>query len=196
MILKTFLSEIVYGGNDGIITTFAIVSGFVGANSSPEAIPLGIGVVLLFGMANLLADAFSMGIGNYLSQRAELELSTQDVSDVKKELSKKFSTDDVEMILKTVGNQQRKKTPLLSGIATFTSFTIFGVIPLLPYFLSALQHDVKAIFSAILVVFALSMLGYLKSFILKSSPLRSVLETVLIGGLAACLAFMVGVLLV
>ena len=68
------LKEIVYGGLDGIITTFAVVSGFSGAallgaggNGEMYAITL----VLIFGLANLLADGVSMGLGDFLSTRSE-----------------------------------------------------------------------------------------------------------------------------
>ena len=70
------LREIVYGGLDGIITTFAVVAGFYGAsalqNSNDLSLPLT--VVLLFGFANLLADGVSMGVGDFLSTRAEQKL--------------------------------------------------------------------------------------------------------------------------
>ncbi len=71
--LKKYLPEIVYGGNDGIVTTFAVVSGFLGAEAGQSAL-LGSGaVVLLFGLANLFADAASMGLGNFLSERSRNE---------------------------------------------------------------------------------------------------------------------------
>jgi len=69
-ILKNYLKEIVYGGNDGIITTFAVVSGFTGAVGNVDA-SLGASVVILFGLANLFADATSMGLGDFLSLRSE-----------------------------------------------------------------------------------------------------------------------------
>ncbi len=59
-----YVQEFVYGGIDGIITTFAIVASVVGAN-------LGTGVALLLGFANVLADGFSMASSNYLSERAD-----------------------------------------------------------------------------------------------------------------------------
>lgn len=63
------LREIVYGGTDGIVTTFAVVAGFAGAGSDGAA---GVGAiaVLLFGLANLFADATSMGLGAFLSARS------------------------------------------------------------------------------------------------------------------------------
>lgn len=61
-----YLGEMVYGGLDGIITTFAVVSGVAGAQ-------LGTPVILILGLANLLADGFSMATGAYLSSKSEHE---------------------------------------------------------------------------------------------------------------------------
>src|SRR3989344_7681748 len=62
--LAPFIQDIVYGGIDGIVTTFAVVSGSEGA-----ALPNY--VVIILGYANLFADGLSMGVGNFLSIRAE-----------------------------------------------------------------------------------------------------------------------------
>lgn len=71
--LQEFLKQIVYGGNDGIVTTFAIVAGFAGAGADGAAQIGGI-AVLLFGIANLLADATAMGLGEFLSARSEQDV--------------------------------------------------------------------------------------------------------------------------
>jgi len=70
---QEFLKPIVYGGNDGIVTTFAIVAGFAGAQAEGTA-QLGVLAVLVFGLANLLADALSMGLGEFLSGRSQADL--------------------------------------------------------------------------------------------------------------------------
>jgi VIT1/CCC1 family predicted Fe2+/Mn2+ transporter len=64
---EEYLGEIVYGGIDGIVTTFAIVAGSVGAGLSSA-------IVLILGSANLVADGFSMGVGAYLSSKSEKDL--------------------------------------------------------------------------------------------------------------------------
>jgi hypothetical protein len=61
-----YIGDMVYGGLDGIVTTFAIVSGVTDAN-------LGAGVIMILGLANLLADFLSMAAGAYLSSRSERE---------------------------------------------------------------------------------------------------------------------------
>lgn len=66
-----YLKEIVYGGNDGIVTTFAVVAGFAGAQASVQIGGLGYLTVLLFGLANLFADGSSMALGNFLAVRSD-----------------------------------------------------------------------------------------------------------------------------
>ena len=70
---QEFLKPIVYGGNDGIVTTFAIVAGFAGASAEGAAQVGGLAVIV-FGLANLFADAVSMGLGEFLSARSERDL--------------------------------------------------------------------------------------------------------------------------
>jgi VIT1/CCC1 family predicted Fe2+/Mn2+ transporter len=71
--LQDFIRQIVYGGNDGIVTTFAVVAGFAGLATEGTA-EVGVVAVLLFGLANLLADATSMGLGEFLSSRSEQDV--------------------------------------------------------------------------------------------------------------------------
>ena len=61
--LQHYVADLIYGTNDGILTTFAIVAGVSGGDLSSSA-------VLIVGVANLFADGLSMGVGNYLSIRA------------------------------------------------------------------------------------------------------------------------------
>jgi len=70
-----YFKEIIYGGIDGIVTTFAVVAGFAGASMSNDfTVQVSFLIVLLFGLANLFADAASMGLGNFLSVRSEKDL--------------------------------------------------------------------------------------------------------------------------
>lgn len=62
--LQEYLREFVYGGIDGAVTTFAVVAGGFGANLDP-------GILIILGLANLLADGFSMSVGAYLSAKSE-----------------------------------------------------------------------------------------------------------------------------
>lgn len=100
-----YLPEIVYGANDGIVTTFAVVAGVAGAALSP-------GIVIVLGFANLFADGFSMGMSNYLSERSE-----EDYHD---------AVGDGHV--RTDG-----KTPVQTAAATFGAFIVAGWAPLFPY---------------------------------------------------------------
>ena len=71
---SSYLQEIVYGGTDGIVTTFAVVAGFNGAIGGITNINLPILIVVLFGCANLFADGVSMALGNFLSVRANKDV--------------------------------------------------------------------------------------------------------------------------
>ena len=68
-IITDNIKSVIYGGLDGIITTFAVVAGVQGADLSAQ-------VILALGFGNLLADAISMGAGDYLSDKAEYDLAT------------------------------------------------------------------------------------------------------------------------
>lgn len=73
-LLTDYVREIVYGASDGVVTTFAVIAGFSGANQSPEVALLGTSLVVLVGFSGLIADAFSMGLGDFLSSSAEWDV--------------------------------------------------------------------------------------------------------------------------
>lgn len=62
--LRKYIKDIVYGANDGVITTFAIIAGVAGAHLSNSTI-------LIVGIASLFADGFSMASSNYLGTKSE-----------------------------------------------------------------------------------------------------------------------------
>jgi VIT1/CCC1 family predicted Fe2+/Mn2+ transporter len=62
-VARHYIGDVIYGANDGIITTFAVIAGVTGGSLTARA-------VLIVGAANLIADGLSMGVGNYLSIRS------------------------------------------------------------------------------------------------------------------------------
>lgn len=60
-----YLSEFVYGGTDGLITTYSVISGSVGGELARN-------VILILGISNVLSDGYSMGISRYLSSQTEI----------------------------------------------------------------------------------------------------------------------------
>lgn len=96
--LGEHLREIVYGGVDGIVTTFAVVVGFAGATGGNHFPDVGIVAVLLFGMANLFADGVSMGLGNLLSARSDQDVYRAQKEKEKKEIEENPDLEEAETI--------------------------------------------------------------------------------------------------
>jgi vacuolar iron transporter family protein len=158
--LSHFVQEIVFGANDGIVTTFAVTSSLVGAGIDKSFNPL---IVLILGVANLLADGSSMGLGNFLSLRASTDL---------------------------VKNSKENSIfhSAIHGLFTFFSFCIFGCIPLLPFLLFS-TFDNLYLISVIFTFISFIVLGIVRNRITKKSLLLSITENLLVGVLAATIAF-------
>lgn len=162
---RKYLPEFVYGAIDGTVTTFAIVAGVMGASLSSA-------VVLILGFANLFADGFSMAISNYLSTKSHLELHKKDKSKCKE-------------------NKKPKKTAL----ATFSAFLFIGFIPLIPFVLGLFSPTIECCqfkVSIVLTALAFIIIGAVKGKVVEKKMASSALETLLIGGIAAALAYTVG----
>jgi VIT1/CCC1 family predicted Fe2+/Mn2+ transporter len=164
-----YLAEFVYGANDGIVTTFAVVAGVAGAALSPS-------IVLVLGTANLLADGFSMGMSNYLSRRSELDYQRSQGG---------VSAD------RTVGDSDGK-TPARTALATFVAFVVAGVMPLTPYALV-----VRPLFPTAVAVTGVTffVVGASRTLVTDRGWLRSGAEMFAVGMVAAGVAFAVGDLL-
>jgi VIT1/CCC1 family predicted Fe2+/Mn2+ transporter len=73
------LRPVVFGANDGLVSNLALVMGVAGADPSPS-------VIVLAGVAGLLAGAFSMGVGEYISVRSQRELLDYQIAFQRKQL--------------------------------------------------------------------------------------------------------------
>ncbi len=208
------LRDIVYGGIDGSVTTFAIVAGVAGAGLSPF-------VIVALGLANVLADGFSMAAGNYSGTKAELDnirriraieerhialypdgekgevreiLSQKGLSGAVLEDATSAITADREnwinlMIEGEYGLGSVDPHPMKAATATFMAFLIAGLIPLLP-FLAGMDAAFST--SAWMTLGVFFAIGALKSRWSLAPWWRSGLETLAIGGAAAAIAFLVG----
>jgi VIT1/CCC1 family predicted Fe2+/Mn2+ transporter len=76
---NSVLRPIVFGANDGLVSNLALVMGVAGANPEP-------GIIVLAGIAGLLAGAFSMGVGEYISVQSQRELLDFQVAFQRKQL--------------------------------------------------------------------------------------------------------------
>lgn len=221
--LQANLRQIVYGGNDGIVTTFAVVAGFAGAGAEGAA-QIGTIAVILFGLANLFADATAMGLGEFLSSRSErdvyratrskeLKLIRSEPASERAEIvailgARDITGADAEALADELmkhpqlladfmmsyeygmGNPE-DESPAQNALFTFVSFLIFGIVPLVPYFLSEPTPQVF-VQSVVATALALLALGILRVSITGEKPIRSIAETLLIGGTCALVAYFVG----
>ncbi len=214
---RDFLKQIVFGGNDGIVTTFAIVAGFAGAQADGTAQIGGI-AVLVFGLANLFADAVSMGLGEFLSLRsrhamyrtrrsqvigersrvavrqflAARGLADEDTDRVTQVLSRHPEVmADLAMTFEHGMTDPKQENPWASGLATFLAFVVFGALPLVPYFIGD-AGGTTLLWSVGTTASALITLGLLRWRVTEDPALRAVGETVLVGAVCAGVAYGVG----
>ncbi len=102
----TFLRDFTLGASDGLVTTYAIIAGVIGASLPSK-------YIIVLGFAKLLADAVSMSAGIYLGAKSEIDYIRLKEKSRRKEIS-----------------------PLKQGIIEFFSFTLVGFLPLLPFILN------------------------------------------------------------
>lgn len=220
---QNYLRDFVYGAIDGCVTTFAIVSGVVGAE-------LNASIVVILGLANVLADGFSMGVSNYLGTKADRQLvdrarriEERHIADVPageqaeiREIfrQKGFEGDLLERVVETItadrelwidtmlreewGLSLSRVSAWKAGTVTFAAFVSVGMVPLVPFILFHAHHFSKS------ALFAISCaatgatffgIGALKSRFVGESWFRAGSETLMMGGGAAALAYVVGALL-
>jgi len=117
--LSKYIREIVYGGSDGIITTFAVVAGFTGAELGAKLAGISVVAVLLFGFANLVGDGLSMGISNFMSIRADKDLfrRTQRKIQVKIKKDSAKIQEEVAKALTKEGLSKKEAVTVVKGIS-------------------------------------------------------------------------------
>lgn len=123
-LVQTYLKEIVYGGSDGIVTTFAVVAGFTGAQIAQNLPGYSFLIVFLFGLANLFADGISMGLGNFLSLRSEKDVYKKELEKERYYLKKnpKAEKEETLAILGEKGFSENQAKQLTSIYATNESY--------------------------------------------------------------------------
>jgi VIT1/CCC1 family predicted Fe2+/Mn2+ transporter len=196
--LQEHLKQIVYGGNDGIVTTFSVVAGFAGYGAEGAATVGGI-AVLLFGLANLFADGTAMGLGEYLSSvseadvyrgararelasaRAEPDLEAAEAA--RRLAARGLPEADARLVagalarhpevlaemLDPRGGEADAAGAALRGLVTFVAFVGFGFAPLVPYILLPPLPETFRV-SVVATVAALAALGLLRWRVTAPGP--------------------------
>lgn len=209
-----FLRDAVYGGIDGAVTTLAIVAGVAGAGL-PNS------VIVVLGCANILADGFSMAAGNFAGTKADIDDRKRIIA-VEERHIRKFPDGEkaelreillqrgltgtvLESAVEEIASQKQKwidimlteeyglprdpPNPWRLAFATFFAFILAGSVPLAPFLLSLQQPFEISVGATLATFFAI---GAIKSRWSLSPWWRSGIETLLIGTIAALVAYVVG----
>lgn len=210
------MRELVFGVNDGLVSTLSLVSGVAGAAVSQ-------GVVLLAGFAGLLSGAISMAAGAYISTKSQREVYEAQVNREREELEqdpeeekaelrtlyrlKGYSVEEAERLVERISQDgdlmleslvrdelglmpEAFPNPLLAGAQSGGAFVVGALIPLIGYlFFSGMTATVV---SAGISIAALFVVGVLKTLFTGLSWLRSGLEMVVIGIFATAITYWIG----
>lgn len=155
-----FIKSLIYGGLDGIISTFVVICSIEGGSFNPL-------YALVLGFSNLVGDGISMGVGDYLSSKADMEQQQTEYQREKWEfehnpegeitemiellIEKGVSPEDTELIIRTTAKYpelfldqmmyyelgfmplEEDEKPIKKGFMTFLAFCVFGLVPMLSY---------------------------------------------------------------
>lgn len=212
------VEDYVYGANDGIITTFAVVSGATGG-------ALGSLVIIILGFANLFADAVSMGASNYLAKRSrsnyicsqrEMEEWAVDhePEEEREEIRRIYSDKGFEgeqldalvhtitqnksawvdlMMTEELGLTEGSNSAANHAFSTFAAFVVAGILPLIPYLFC--MGGRCFLYSSIAAAIALFVTGALRTLITGINWLRGGLEMLAVGSAAGAIAYGIGYLI-
>jgi VIT1/CCC1 family predicted Fe2+/Mn2+ transporter len=219
--MKWHFDDFIYGSIDGAVTTFAIVAGVVGAGLSPGIILI-LGLANLFADGFSMAAAnfqASKARNEFIQMKRKQEeweidnLQNEEKEEIREIYRKKgFKDELLEEIVRIITSRRKvwvdtmmkeelgliedEKKPVESSVSTFLGFNVIGIIPLIPFIIffafdSNLNLD-AFLFSTISVAIAFFIVGMIKAKIVKKSKIRSGIYTLIIGGIVATVAYIVG----
>lgn len=211
------LGEIVFGSEDGMVSTMGAVTGIAAASNNHF-------ITILSGLVIIAVESISMAVGSYISTKSEKEhterllqeekIEINDLPEIEElelvemykedgwpaELSIKMAQvarNDSELFLKEMAYRElkvipeEKKPPLKSGVAMGISYILGGSIPLFPYFL--IESNRLAIpVSISITLFSLFALGIFTTKFTNRNWLKAGLEMFSLASLAAFVGFIVG----
>ncbi|MHA7646286.1 VIT1/CCC1 transporter family protein [Nitrosopumilus sp. S4] len=219
--MKWHFDDFIYGSIDGAVTTFAIVASIMGA-SLPAGIILILGFANLFADGFSMAVSnyqASKARNEFVAMKRrqeewEIENLKDDEREEIREIYKKkgFKDELLEDVVRIITSRKKvwidtmmkeelgliedEKNPADSALSTFVGFNLVGLIPLVPFilfFVVGIELNSQAfIYSIISVMSAFFLVGIIKGKIVKKSLINSGLTTLIIGGAAAIVAYLIG----
>ena len=209
--------DMIFGANDGLVSTLAFVAGVVGAITNPS-------IVLLSGVAELVAGTISMGVGSYQSSKSEVEVLERESrrKEVKKGKTPEeereelirfyegegFKRGEAEAIVDRITKEKELPlqattieqlglapeelgNPVKAGLLCGVSFGLAAIVPILPFVLPIGIWE-ALIISVIGTVATLFGVGAMKTIFSRRSWVRSGLEMMAIGASAAAITYVIG----
>ncbi len=209
---RSYLRDWIYGGIDGTVTTFAIVAGVVGADLPGV-------VVLVLGLANLMADGFAMGAANYSGTKAELDnyerllaverehialVPTGEREEIRQIFARKgFSGAELERVVEVITSDADRWAETMAAeeyglskpvnpplLAALNTFAAFVLCGLVPLVSYLIAY--RLAWCAVATGLVFFAIGTVKSRWSLGGWAKSGLETLLIGMSAAGLSFIIG----
>ena len=210
------IREVVFGAQDGLVSTFAVVAGLAAA---------GVGnlVVLLGGAVSAAAGVLSMSIGTFLAARAQRQLYETELARERREIrdhpgeeiaeliaalhARGMPRPDAAEVARRIGRYpdlllsalaifelglapQRLGTPVRDALVMAVAFGVASVVPLVSFLFGPALPALAL--SAVLTLGALFLVGVLKARVAGVSPLRSGLEVAVLAAASGLLSFGLG----
>ena len=216
---QDYLGEFVYGGIDGCVTTFAVVAGATGASLDASVVLiLGFANLLADGFSMSIGAylAAKSEKDNYNKHKSIEYFEVDNWPDLEREeireiyVKKGFEGGLLEQVVDVIVSDKNRwveemmkeelqllpasKSAVKIGFVTYVSFVLIGLIPLLLYVWDYVFEYSGDLFFATCIFASIGFMivGFLKSYVTNTSYLKSVLETLLLGALAAGVAYFVG----
>jgi vacuolar iron transporter family protein len=217
---QEYLGEFVYGGIDGAVTTFAVVAGSAGASLDITVILiLGFANLLADGFSMSVGAYLSTKSEreSYQKHRRTEYREVEEIPEMERDeireiyRAKGFEGDLLEKVVAVITADKDRwvdvmmkeelelipesKSPLAIGAVTYLSFVVVGIIPLLAYLIDydgGRTDKELFIWSCGLTSVGFVIIGWLKARVTGSSIPRGIAETLLLGGIAAAVSYLVG----
>jgi len=211
--------DMIFGANDGLVSTLAFVVGAFGAFTDPH-------IVLITGIAELFAGTISMAVGSYQSSKSELEVLERESQrkkvkkgrtpeEEREELiefyqAEGFRRGEAEAIVDRIAEEKELPTqvgtlkelglapeelgnPVKAGVLCGVSFGLAALVPILPFVfpISGWEALIASVIGTVATLFGV---GAMKTIFSRKSWVRSGLEMMVIGASAAAITYMIGTL--
>jgi predicted membrane protein (TIGR00267 family) len=213
------IREVVFGAQDGLLSTLALVTGVRGADATRYG-------VLVAGLSGALAGTISMALGAYVAAKSQRDVFSHELDKERRQLERRPHVEAVELadifqaeglsyeaarqaaeaiatnpetMLKTMAEKELGipyepvRPPISDAVTMGASFVVGAAVPILPYVVFGLTTGL--VFSVLLTLLALFAMGVVKARLTDESWLRSGGEIAGLAGAAAALAYVVGTVL-